>query len=522
MAIRVPSQRVAQSDAYASLDDRMLVLDFQAGEPEAFVEIHRRYAGLARHVCGRFLPNPQDADEAFQETMIRVFQGLHRFNGRFALQPWISRIATNVSLDLIRGRNRRPKVDDRSLDEHERADTEDGPEEAVERLVRRDLVLTVLAEMPDTHRRAIVLRELEGLSHKEIAEELDLTPAQAKALIHRAKGTFRRGWMRAVADRGGVMGLALAPAVFVMNVLGGVRRVAERLVLSVGTADVVTTTASSASAAPAATITAERVVAAATITALIAGGVTVGAVTLRHAGTDKADKHPAAVAAPAPPAPVTPSVAPQRPEKQTQHDGRAKPKEDTAPAAEVTPGVSAAPPPSPSPTATETPPPSVSPVPPPPAPAWSGVFSWSVFEGEAKLSQVSTRVEGSVDRGFLFSQATTGSLTGDDGTDHGLYLEYWGSANGGDGTSDMWIFVDAADGRYRYDGSLSLTAATLADDGTSTFVFEGDYALADEPESTDDVVMPRGGAVTLVLRLWSDGTSLYETELSLQESAAES
>ena len=88
--------------SYAELDDKMLVLDFQAGQPAAFVEIHRRYSPLAKHVCKRFLPNAQDADEAFQETMIRVFQGLFRFNGQFALQPWIARIATNVSTRIGR------------------------------------------------------------------------------------------------------------------------------------------------------------------------------------------------------------------------------------------------------------------------------------------------------------------------------------------------------------------------------------------------------------------------------------
>ena len=88
MVIRVPDQRKTPG-GYAALDDRLLVLDFQAGNPQAFVEIHNRYGALARHVCQRFLPQQQDADEAFQETMIRVFQGLYRFNGRYALQPWI-------------------------------------------------------------------------------------------------------------------------------------------------------------------------------------------------------------------------------------------------------------------------------------------------------------------------------------------------------------------------------------------------------------------------------------------------
>jgi len=100
---RVPDQGNTLG-GYAALDDRLLVLDFQAGNPQAFVEIHHRYGPLARRVCQRFLPNPHDGDEAFQETMIRVYQGLYRFNGRYALQPWVARIAENVSLAMRRGR----------------------------------------------------------------------------------------------------------------------------------------------------------------------------------------------------------------------------------------------------------------------------------------------------------------------------------------------------------------------------------------------------------------------------------
>jgi len=180
MVIRVPGPRSTQAGSYGELDDRMLVLDFQAGQVEAFVEIHHRYAALTRHVCGRFLQNHQDVDEALQETWIRVFQGLHRFNGRYALQPWVARIATNVSLDLLRARARRPQLDDHPIDEHEREDAADGPEEEVEKLIQRDMVIAVLAELPDTHRRALVLRELEGRSHKEIGAELEMSPRRPR------------------------------------------------------------------------------------------------------------------------------------------------------------------------------------------------------------------------------------------------------------------------------------------------------------------------------------------------------
>src|SRR5262245_19930239 len=282
MVIRVPDQRHTPG-GYAALDDRLLVLDFQAGNPQAFVEIHRRYGGLARHVCQRFLPQQQDADEAFQETMIRVFQGLYRFNGRYALQPWIARIAKNVSLDILRGQARRPKSDDSAPASDELPIPGDEADEIVERLVQRDTVLAVLADLPDTHRRAMMLRELEGRSHREVAQEMEISTAQAKALIHRAKGSFRRHWLEKVADRGGLVAIAFLPLLWAARFVHGLRRVVDRVGIAaqgaqVAAPEAVTSVSSTvtATAAPAATGVAERVVAAG-MTILLAGGVTVGA-----------------------------------------------------------------------------------------------------------------------------------------------------------------------------------------------------------------------------------------------------
>jgi hypothetical protein len=119
----------------------------------------------------------------------------------------------------------------------------------------------------------------------------------------------------------------------------------------------------------------------------------------------------------------------------------------------------------------------------------------------------------------VFSQATTGSFTDGAGAEDGLYVEYWGWAGGDTGTASTWIFVDTTAGRYQYDGSLALSAATLADDGTWTYIFTGNYRLTTAPElpPESDLVMPQNGIVTLTLRFWSDQTSLYDASLALDE-----
>src|SRR5437899_84142 len=84
------------------LTEKDLVLAFKAGQAAAYDEIFERYRPMVEHICRRLLKNPDDAQEATQETMLRVLQGLPQFNGRYLLQAWVARIATNVCLDVLR------------------------------------------------------------------------------------------------------------------------------------------------------------------------------------------------------------------------------------------------------------------------------------------------------------------------------------------------------------------------------------------------------------------------------------
>jgi RNA polymerase sigma-70 factor (ECF subfamily) len=518
MATRVDELRNGNGGggSYADLDDRMLVLDFQTGNGSrdpAFAEIHRRYSGLARHICYRILANPNDAEDATQETMLRVLQGLGQFNGRYRLQPWVARIATNVSLDALRTRARRPQSAERQLIElDQEPDHAAEPSVLVEQLLERERVLNVLAELPDHHRVALVLREYEGRSHEEIGHALGLSSSQAKALIHRAKGSFRRAWDRS-EQRG--RGLVAIGPLFLWPF-----RASEWLRRLFGSA---TEAAAAASASPAAATTAlsagERVTAAAVVV-VMAATVGVGTVALRHEDARKQKRQPVTSVAPSPPPPVLePALKPEHPrpkrEDKPDHATRTKPAKETAPVVEVAPVVSPSPSPSPSPT--ETPPPAVAP--PPPAPPWSGAFSSSILGDEIALTQIDSRVDGTVGRHFIFSQATKGSYVDAEGAAQDLYIEYWGTSDGARGTANAWIFVDTALGRYRYDGNLSLAAATLSDDGTFTYSFSGGYRLVDGPQlpSESEIVLPHDGTLSLELHFWSDQTSLYGAALSLTE-----
>lgn len=551
MVIRVPDQRKVQG-AYERLDDRMLVLDFQAGHPEAYVEIHNRYSPLARRVCLRFLRNQQDADEALQETMIRVFQGLHRFNGRYALSPWVARIAKNVSLDTIRRQGRRPLEEDEGTDAPELKDDGDSPEAAYERLVERDLVLSVLEEMPVPHRDALVLRELEGRSHREIAHEMDISTSQAKALIHRAKASFRRRWLVAVTEKGRLTAIAVLPLLWAAKVLDLGKRVVERVghathITQAASAPEIVAAASASSAAPVAAVGISERVVAAGMTILLAGGVTVGAAKIvehRSDGTREAAVAAAPVVEdlveePEAAAPAEPEVdadaevvadLPEIPEERlpivdtpsptTEPDTGTEPSPSTDPPSEE-PSTSEEPP-----VPSEEPPvPSEDPPVLPPPPAWEGSF---------RIDWASEDKCGCGSGLELVSSSSTGGLLGPD-AHMSLDQTLKGAALDGEGDAAWEAKADLRFDLRREGGSVELDfwlttrsgiIVTFGGDATVAAIvgdldagepvlysFRGEYYGIGAETAVSPIRV--SGPLSVDLWVWADGSTVVLTDVSL-------
>jgi RNA polymerase sigma-70 factor (ECF subfamily) len=197
-----------QTASLASWPDRDLVVAFKGGVPEAYDEMYRRYSERVNHVCRRMLGSPEDAREATQETFLKAYLALPRFNGQYKLGAWLSRIATNVCVDHIRRRGRTAVVT--PLNEtHESHNLDPSPEDVV---IRDVPALRTLEQIQPLHAQALELRNLQGMSHKEIAEQLHMSPLQVKALLHRARSSFKRAWDNA-------SGWALAPLVGLRSLL---------------------------------------------------------------------------------------------------------------------------------------------------------------------------------------------------------------------------------------------------------------------------------------------------------------
>ena len=197
------------------MEDRDLVIAFKAGKPGAYDEMYRRYSARVRGICRRMLANSDDAQEAVQETFLKAYVALPQFNGNYRLGAWLGRIASNVCLDALRARGRVAQVVPLRPDS-EALGIETSAEEVV--VGREPELAESMGGIQPLHARALVMRGVEGLSHREIAGQLSMTPAQVKALLHRARRSFKRTWDEA-------KGWALAPLVWIKSFARGARGV---------------------------------------------------------------------------------------------------------------------------------------------------------------------------------------------------------------------------------------------------------------------------------------------------------
>jgi RNA polymerase sigma factor (sigma-70 family) len=173
----------------AATDDDALVTLIADGDDDAFAALDARYRRRLVRLARGFVTSNADAEDAVQEAMVRAVRAL-RSNGKRpeAVAPWLHRIARNCALDVTGARRRHPMVE---LTDHLHPVAEDAEAAVERRLGVRGLVADV-GELPDSQRSALVLRELEGRSYADIADELDTTVPAVKSLLVRARTGLRR------------------------------------------------------------------------------------------------------------------------------------------------------------------------------------------------------------------------------------------------------------------------------------------------------------------------------------------
>jgi RNA polymerase sigma factor (sigma-70 family) len=168
-------------------DERLAQLAAK-GSDDAFEALVRRHRRSLVRATRRILPD-DGAEDAVQQALLDAHQALRRNGAPERFEAWLHRIAINSALKVARKDRDEPSIE---IDE-ERVDGVAGPEQVRERRERLRRTVGAISALPARQRRALVLRELEGRSHAEIARELGLSGGAVRQLIHRARDSVRSG-----------------------------------------------------------------------------------------------------------------------------------------------------------------------------------------------------------------------------------------------------------------------------------------------------------------------------------------
>ncbi|HVS14397.1 MAG TPA: sigma-70 family RNA polymerase sigma factor [Thermoanaerobaculia bacterium] len=172
-------------------DDLELVLAIKAGDLEAFSELLARYERPLFNAAYRITLDAEDARDATQNAMVRVFTQLHTFDTDARFFSWCYRIVVNEAL-RARERRERRREHDQLPDVPEPSDQRGDPERGTEAKETAALVHAALSDLGHDYRTVVVLRHFQGLSYAEMAEVLEIPEKTVKSRLFSARSLLRR------------------------------------------------------------------------------------------------------------------------------------------------------------------------------------------------------------------------------------------------------------------------------------------------------------------------------------------
>jgi RNA polymerase sigma-70 factor (ECF subfamily) len=193
--------------------DEALMTRVAGGSEEAFHALVMRYESRARRYCYRMFREVQVAEDIAQEVFLKLYRNADKYKPSGKFVTYFYRVLANHCYDRLRFEGRRAAVrgttmDGMTLDGFEVAGGPggngrfDSPEGALVKKEEREIVRTAVKALPDNLRRALVLREFEGLKYREIAEVMRVSLSEVKVLIHRGRKLLAKRLERVLLEEG--------------------------------------------------------------------------------------------------------------------------------------------------------------------------------------------------------------------------------------------------------------------------------------------------------------------------------
>lgn len=170
------------------MEESYIIKRCQMGDIKAFEELIKAYEGKIYNMCLYTLHNKEDALDVTQEVFIKVYRSIGKFKGQSKLSTWIYRIAYNTCLDCLKKRKEELSYEEAILVKEKEVGGVEGIIEA------RELIQDIkgcIMKLGDEFRTIILLRDIQGLSYREISEILNIQVGTVKSRLSRAREALK-------------------------------------------------------------------------------------------------------------------------------------------------------------------------------------------------------------------------------------------------------------------------------------------------------------------------------------------
>jgi RNA polymerase sigma-70 factor (ECF subfamily) len=188
-SVRLPTARWRMTAS--SEREEQLVRRARGGDRQAFEELVREHADRLHAVVLRVCGDVHEAEEVTQETFLRAWRSMERFEGRSQFFTWLYRIGVNETKRRLERGGRGPRIASLQDPGIEVADERPGPDLRAEAGDLQRALERAILDLPVKYRMPLVLRDVEGLSTAEAAVIMDLSEAAFKSRLHRARLAVR-------------------------------------------------------------------------------------------------------------------------------------------------------------------------------------------------------------------------------------------------------------------------------------------------------------------------------------------
>jgi RNA polymerase sigma-70 factor (ECF subfamily) len=171
--------------------DEHIVDGCKAGKRKAYSMLYKKYASTMLGLCLRYCKNLQEAEDVLQEGFIKVFNNISRFRQEGSFEGWIKRIMVHSAIDHYKSNLKNQTTQD-IADVEEKIGKTDEPEDYRDIHIPKERLMEMIQELPDGYRIVFNLYAIEGFSHKEIAEQLEVSENTSKTQLLKARKALKR------------------------------------------------------------------------------------------------------------------------------------------------------------------------------------------------------------------------------------------------------------------------------------------------------------------------------------------